>query len=124
MPRQDATKQEILAKLESLRQHNADLKSSIAKRQAMEERIKEEKEKRRNVVINTTHLIHTPVTIIKGNLELVRKGKKELTPELLDMLIRTAEELSDLVVGELYDNIEKMCVPTSDGFTPVDGEEK
>jgi len=91
----------------------------ITERKKAQRRICEEEEKRRNVVINTTHLIHTPLTIIKGNLELVRKGYKEMTPELLDKILERAEELHRLVTGELYEKIEQMTVETSDGFTPV-----
>ena len=83
------------------------------------ERIRIEEEKRKQLIINTTHLLHTPLTIVNANLELVKQGIKELSPELIDKLIERLHEVIGLIDGELYSNIEMMTVETSDGFTAV-----
>ena len=78
-----------------------------------------EQEKRKNVVINTCHLLHTPITVVKGNLELVRREIRELSPDLIDRLIERLEDMKVLINGGLYEKIGQMAVETSDGFTPV-----
>jgi len=91
----------------------------ITERKKTELRIRQEEEKRLNVVINTAHLLHTPLTIIKGNLELVNMGQKEMTPQLIGKLLRKADEMKRRISGELYRKIELMTVETTDGYTPA-----
>ena len=81
--------------------------------------MREEIKKRMNVVVNTSHLLNTPLTIVKGNLELIRMRQRELHPEMLDKLIGLLTGMNKLITGELYENIELMTVETSDGFTPT-----
>jgi len=78
-----------------------------------------EQEKRRNVVLNTCHLLHTPLTVVMGNLTLMKEGITKPNPILLDKLLKRLNDMVSLITHELYDNIDLMTVETSDGFTPA-----
>ncbi len=91
----------------------------ISDRKKAERLGEEEIKKRRNVIINTSHLLNTPLTIVRGNLEMLQLGISEMTPDLLALLLRNLDEINNLISGELYKNIDMMTVRTSDGFTPV-----
>jgi len=88
-------------------------------RKMADDRIREETKKRSHVVVNTSHLLHTPLTVIRGYMEMIQMGKRELTTDLLEKMMRKLNEMKRLVDGQLYDNIELMTVETSDGFTPA-----
>jgi len=91
----------------------------VTQRKKRERVIRKEKEKRKNLVINTSHLLNTPLTVVRGNLELVKVGSKELTSEMCEKLIGRLNEMERLIRGELYEKIELLTVETSDGFTPM-----
>jgi PAS domain S-box-containing protein len=92
----------------------------ISEQKRTETLMKEEAEKRKQIVVNITHLLMTPLTIVKGNLELILRGKKEFSEDLIRALTKEVDGLEHLIHGELFVNIESMTVPTYDGFTPVD----
>ena len=80
---------------------------------------KEEARKRRNLIVNTCHLLLTPLTVIRGNLELAKQCNKAITPEVLSILLGKVEEIQRRVNGQLHENINRMTVETSDGLNPV-----
>ncbi len=78
-----------------------------------------EQEKRKHVVMNTAHLLHTPITIVQGNLELLKCRPDKLTSKQVDKLLGRLDEMKRLINGGLYENIDLMTVETSDGFRPA-----
>ncbi len=122
----DRLEEQIRECIAELEEKSEALEKEIAGRRKAEERISEEREKRRHVVTNTSHLLCTPMTIIMGNLELVEGDLAILTPELLGKIMRRLDDMKQLIDGLLFDNIELMTVETIDGFTPVhaDGNRK
>jgi len=95
------------------------VKEDVTEHKKAQQRIREEEEKRRNVVINTGHLLYTPLTVVKGNLELIQRGIKEFSPDILSKMLVKLDDVGRLISGELYSNIERMTVETSDGYSPV-----
>jgi signal transduction histidine kinase len=99
--------------------HSMGIIRDITDRKRAENLQTEEVLKRRNVIINTAHLLHTPLTVVKGNLELAMEGQKELSQELLQKLLTRLEEMKGLIERKLYENIDLLTVETTDGFTPA-----
>ena len=65
------------------------------------------------------HEINTPLTVALGQMELVRLGFKEMSPELADTIHGKLIRIRELVVEGLIKNIGLMTKETSDGLTPV-----
>ena len=72
-----------------------------------------------NIIVNTAHLVNTPLTIVIAQLEMIKLGLKELDPELLDRIYDKVTTVADLVKNKLITNIELLTKETSDGWTPV-----
>ena len=81
--------------------------------------LKEHEKQLLNVVINTSHLINTPLTIVFGYLELIKLGVKKISPELIDVFHEKLSEIRSLLIEELGMKIQELTQKTSDGWTPV-----
>ena len=80
---------------------------------------KEHEQHHLNVIVNTSHLINTPLTVAAGHMDLVRMGLKEMTPELANTVHEKLQNIRDLVKEGLTKNITLLIEETSDGWTPV-----
>jgi hypothetical protein len=63
----------------------------------------------------------TPITVVKGNLELVKEGQKEVSKDLIETISNQVDGLYQLIHDKLYKNLDRMTVPTTDGLTPAEG---
>jgi len=72
-----------------------------------------------HVIENANHLINTPLTVAFGYIDMVKLGRKEMAPELLSKVHEKLSEIRVRVNEEMVDNIHKLTVPTSNGWTPV-----
>jgi len=91
-------------------------------RQGIVRDITEQKEHERhlqNVIVNTSHLINTPLTVASGHMDLVRMGLKEMTPELAHTVHEKLQNIRELVIEGLTKNITLLTEETHDGWTPV-----
>ncbi len=72
-----------------------------------------------NIIINTTHLINTPLTVALGQLDLVQGGYKKINDEIVKKIHSKVTEVSELVKTQLITNVGLLTKETSDGWTPV-----
>jgi len=86
-------------------------------------REKEHEEEFLNVIANTSHLINTPLTVALGQIEMVKLGFKEMSPELAEKVHEKLMMIRKLVIDELTKNVILLTKETSDGFTPMKREE-
>jgi len=81
--------------------------------------LKRHDERLLNVIVNTSHLINTPLTIVFGYLDLVKLDLKKMTPELVETFHEKLSTIRTLVVEDLGGKIQGLAMRTSDGWTPV-----
>ena len=81
--------------------------------------LKEHEKQLLNVVVNTSHLINTPLTIVFGYLELIKLGLKKMTPELIEIFHEKLSEIRALLIEELGMKMQELTQKTSDGWTPI-----
>ncbi len=80
---------------------------------------KEYEEKLLNVIVNTSHLVNTPLTLAMGQLEMVKMGYKEANSECVEGVHKNLLKIKRLVNEELERNLAHLEKKTSDGLTPV-----
>jgi len=102
----------------SIKNLDGDIESYFKVAEDITSRKKHEKELT-NLITNTAHLINTPLTIALGQLEMVKLGFKELTPELINLIYEKMSNVGELVRNKLIMNVELLTKETSDGWTPV-----
>ena len=80
---------------------------------------KEFEKKLMNLVINVTHLINTPLTVVLGHVDLIVEGLKEATVDTLKVVHNKVKEIEELIRGKFYKEYEKLLKETYDGWHPV-----
>jgi signal transduction histidine kinase len=72
---------------------------------------------RRHRLAELMHEINTPLTVLKGDLEMVQQGHRTLTPQLLEKQLRQIERLNRLAAA-ISDYSQRM-----DGYLPSQSQE-
>ncbi|MCG8484183.1 MAG: HAMP domain-containing histidine kinase, partial [Clostridia bacterium] len=110
---------------ESLNTLSSNLENSMKNLENANDRLKEENEKilkqerfRKDFIANASHEFKTPLGVIKGFAETIKRGiKKEKTNYYLDVIVDETEKMNDLVVDMLLlsklddDNVNYKFLP-------------
>ncbi len=88
----------------------------ISREQEYQKKLAEEFEKRHNLIVNTSHLLNTPLTIALGYLDIIKLGFKDMSLELMEKIHGNLLKIEGLIRGELAENIASLTRETYDGW--------
>jgi len=85
--------------------------------------IKRHRKELLNLIVNTCHLINTPLTVALGYIDLVKHHLKTLDAESLEKIYSKLKEIEMLVKSELVSNLRLLTHETYDGWHPVEKDD-